>query len=102
MTNTPADVLGIQGTEIDGKYVVGQPIGEGGFSVVYRAEHKIWRQPVALKCFKILSNVAPDQRQKLLDSFLQEGKIMTDLSSRTAGIVQARDVGYFHTRTGEW
>jgi eukaryotic-like serine/threonine-protein kinase len=96
------DPLGISGTIIADKYRMEQVIGEGGFSVVYRAEHTIWQQPVAIKCFKVLSNAPEDQRNRLLDGFIQEGKLMAQLSSRSAAIVQARDIGTFTTRDGQW
>ncbi len=96
------DSLRISGTIIADKYRIGPVIGEGGFSVVYRAEHTIWKQPVAIKCFKILSHAPAEQRDQLLDGFIQEGKLMTALSSRSAAIVQARDVGTFTTPEGLW
>ncbi len=96
------DPLGISGTLIADKYRVDRAIGEGGFSVVYLAEHTIWQQPVAIKCFKILANAPEDQREKLLNGFIQEGKLMAQLSSRSAAIVQARDVGTFTTPSGQW
>ncbi len=96
------DPLGISGTLLAEKYAIGEAIGEGGFSVVYRAEHTIWQQPVAIKCFKVLANAPEDQRQELLEGFIQEGKLMAQLSSRTAAIVQARDVGNFITAEGQW
>ncbi|MFO0556012.1 MAG: bifunctional serine/threonine-protein kinase/formylglycine-generating enzyme family protein [Polyangiaceae bacterium] len=91
--NAPIDALGLVGTVVDQKYRVEAVVGEGGFSIVYRAEHIIWKQPVALKCFNALAGVPPQMRQELLQAFIQEGKLMTSLSSRTAAIVQARDVG---------
>ncbi len=93
------DPLGIVGTVIDQKYRVDGVVGEGGFSVVYRAEHIIWKQPVALKCFNVLAGVPPQMRDELLQGFIQEGKLMTSLSSRTAAIVQARDVGQLRVPT---
>jgi formylglycine-generating enzyme required for sulfatase activity/serine/threonine protein kinase len=96
------DPLGISGTILAEKYRIGAAIGEGGFSVVYQAEHTIWQQPVAIKCFKVLANAPEDQRQGLLDGFIQEGKLMAQLSSRSAAIVQARDVGNFITPDGQW
>jgi formylglycine-generating enzyme required for sulfatase activity len=96
------DPLGISGTILADKYKIGPAIGEGGFSVVYKAEHTIWQQPVAIKCFKVLANAPEDQRQGLLDGFIQEGKLMAQLSSRSAAIVQARDVGNFITPDGQW
>src|SRR3954471_1057105 len=96
------DPLGISGTLIADKYRISHAVGEGGFSVVYLAEHTIWRQPVAIKCFKVLANAPEDQRESLLDGFIQEGKLMASLSSRSAAIVQARDVGTFTTPDGQW
>jgi formylglycine-generating enzyme required for sulfatase activity/serine/threonine protein kinase len=96
------DPLGISGTIIADKYRMGHVVGEGGFSVVYRAEHTIWQQPVAIKCFKVLANAPEDQRDHLLDGFIQEGKLMAQLSSRSAAIVQARDIGTFTSRDGQW
>jgi formylglycine-generating enzyme required for sulfatase activity/serine/threonine protein kinase len=96
------DPLGISGTMIADKYRIAHAVGEGGFSVVYLAEHTIWRQPVAIKCFKVLANAPEDQREGLLNGFIQEGKLMASLSSRSAAIVQARDVGTFTTPDGQW
>jgi len=96
------DPLGISGTLIADKYRIAHAVGEGGFSVVYLAEHTIWRQPVAIKCFKVLANAPEEQREGLLDGFIQEGKLMASLSSRSAAIVQARDVGTFTTPDGQW
>src|ERR1700710_1580236 len=97
MIDASRDPLGITGTLIADKYRMGESIGEGGFSVVYLAEHTIWQQPVAIKCFKILANAPEAQREPLLNGFIQEGKLMAQLSSRSAAIVQARDVGTFTT-----
>src|SRR5690349_8732938 len=96
------DSFGIVGTVIAEKYKVERVVDEGGFSIVYKAEHLIWREPVALKCFKVLTGAAPDQRDMLLDAFIQEGKLMTSLSSRSAAIVQARDIGKLTTKDGQW
>ena len=102
MTTGLQDSLGLIGTTVDQKYRVESVIGEGGFSVVYRAEHIIWKQKVALKCFNALANVPVALRQELVQAFIQEGKLMTSLSSRTAAIVQARDVGTMTVpRTGD-
>jgi formylglycine-generating enzyme required for sulfatase activity len=100
--DTHSDSLGLAGTVIAEKYRLEKVVGEGGFSVVYRAEHLIWRQPVAIKCFKALQNAPEDQRSMLLDGFVQEGKLMAELSSRSAAIVQARDIGTFTTPDGTW
>jgi eukaryotic-like serine/threonine-protein kinase len=40
-------------------------------------------------------------REELIQGFLQEGKLMTSLSTRSAAIVQARDVGTLTTPAGQ-
>src|SRR4051812_33749433 len=94
------DPLGIVGTTIGDKYVIEQVVGEGGFGIVYRAKHKIWNQPVAIKCFKAMAELSAEARENLLKDFIQEGALLSQLSGRTASIVQARDVGTFTTEGG--
>ncbi|WP_437875135.1 SUMF1/EgtB/PvdO family nonheme iron enzyme [Sorangium sp. So ce513] len=97
-----SDPLHLAGTLIADKYRIDHAVGEGGFSVVYKAEHIIWKQPVALKCFTLLANAPAEQRDELLKAFIQEGKLMAELSSRSAAIVQARDIGTFNAPDGQW
>ncbi len=96
------DPLGIIGTTVSDKYAVEAVVDEGGFSIIYRATHRIWNQPVALKCFKLWSRLAPDKRDALLEDFIREGALLSELSRRSASIVQARDVGTFTTPAGAW
>jgi eukaryotic-like serine/threonine-protein kinase len=98
----PEDPLQIAGATIAEKYFVESFVVEGGFSLLYRAQHKVWKQPVALKFLKILSTVNAQDRQNLLDSFVQEGALLRELSSRTASILQAHDVGTMTCPNGEW
>ena len=100
--NVLNDRFGLVGTIVADKYVVQRVVGEGGFGVVFRAMHRIWDEPVALKCFTALSNAPVEMRDELLDQFVQEGKLLTALSSRTTGIVQARDIGTLTTPGGAW
>lgn len=100
MIQVMSDPLGLVGTTID-KYRVESAIAQGGFSVVYRATHTIWNQPVALKVFHITAGLPAAVRREFLDGFIQEGKLITSLSSTTAAIVQARDVGSFIAASGE-
>jgi formylglycine-generating enzyme required for sulfatase activity len=95
------DSLQLVGTTLVGKYDVESVVGEGGFAIVYRAQHKLWKRTVAVKVFKALGDVAPDQRSKLLEAFIQEGALLADLSERSAAICQARDVGMLTTPRGE-
>jgi formylglycine-generating enzyme required for sulfatase activity len=96
------DPLGIAGQVIAEKYRIEKLVGEGGFAVVYRAIHTIWNKPVAIKFFNGLSNAPMDQREQFKDAFIQEGALLTELSSQTAGIVQARDVGTYTSPDGQW
>jgi CheY-like chemotaxis protein len=41
-----------EGFMLDGRYLVGKPVGEGGFAVVYRAEQKSTGQEVAIKVLR--------------------------------------------------
>jgi formylglycine-generating enzyme required for sulfatase activity len=59
--------------------------------------HLIWKRPVALKVFKALVDLSDGERKNLLDAFIQEGALLSELSARTAAIVQARDIGTLDT-----
>ncbi len=87
------DPLGLQGTVIDGKYVLGRAAGEGGAAIVYRAENTVWQVPVAVKFFVALSQAPPNEQASLLADFTQEGRLVADLSTRCSAIVQPRDFG---------
>src|SRR5262245_21109689 len=91
------DPLGIVGTLVADKYRVEQLVGEGGFAVVYRALHTVWQLPVAIKFFNALAYVPSEQQQGFEESFINEGKLLTRLSSRTSAIVQAHDIGTLTT-----
>jgi formylglycine-generating enzyme required for sulfatase activity/serine/threonine protein kinase len=95
------DTLQLVGRTIADKYAVESLVGEGGFATVYRAMHVIWKRPVALKVFKAFGSFSENDRQRLLDEFVQEGALLADLSARTAAIVQARDIGMLETSKGE-
>jgi eukaryotic-like serine/threonine-protein kinase len=95
------DPLALIGTTIAEKYALGSVVGEGGFAIVYRATHLLWKRPVAVKVFKALGEVAEHDRQRLLDDFIQEGRLLAELSERSSAIVQARDVGMLTTKNGE-
>jgi eukaryotic-like serine/threonine-protein kinase len=94
------DTLALIGTTVADKYVVESIVGEGGFAVVYRALHKIWKRPVALKVFKALGEVPAEDREKLLEDFIREGALLAELSEKSASICQARDVGMLTAPNG--
>ncbi len=99
---TKDDPLGIVGTTIDGKYTIDGLIGEGGAAVVYRATNREWDVKVALKFYLALANAPLDVRDKLLEEFIQEGRLMGKLSSRSAAVVQPRDMGAITRSDGSW
>jgi len=101
VSSTEEDPLGLVGTTIGEKYAIESVVGEGGFAIVYRATHTLWKRPVAVKVFKALGEVAQDQRKKLLEDFIQEGALLADLSERSTAIVQARDIGTTKTAGGD-
>ena len=86
------DPLNIVGTTVLDKYRIESVVGEGGFAIVYRAMHLIWKRPVAIKAFRALGSYAPDKRDMLLEGFIREGQLLAELSERSAAIVQARDI----------
>jgi formylglycine-generating enzyme required for sulfatase activity len=91
------DPLGIVGTLVAEKYRVEQLVGEGGFAVVYRALHTGLQLPVAIKFFNALAFVPTGRQKDFEEAFINEGKLLTRLSSRTSSIVQAHDIGTLKT-----
>lgn len=96
------DPLNVVGQTIADKYLIERLVGEGGFAVVYRAEHTIWKRPVAIKFFNALAGSPVEQRAELEQAFINEGALLSELSTHTAHIVQARDVGSYTTAAGQW
>lgn len=87
------DPQSLVGTTLADKYVVESVVGEGGFAVVYRATHSVWKRPVALKVFKVFADASHERREQLLADFVREGALLAELSERSSAIVQARDIG---------
>jgi serine/threonine protein kinase len=97
-----SDPFGLVGSTIAGHFAVEEVVGEGGFSVVYRARHTLWNRPVAIKAFRGFETADAEGRERLLRSFVQEGAILAELSERTTAIVQARDTATLYTPNGDW
>jgi eukaryotic-like serine/threonine-protein kinase len=97
-----SDPLNLVGHVLDGKYRVEAFVSEGGFAMVYRAEHLIWRKPVAIKLFSGLSSAPDAMRASLHEAFIQEGAFLSELSTETASIVQPRDIGTYTAEGGAW
>ena len=52
-------------------------VGEGGFALVHRAMHRVWKRPVGLPC---LGDPPADKRAGLVESFIQEGPACSRIS----------------------
>ncbi|MSP24220.1 MAG: serine/threonine protein kinase [Myxococcales bacterium] len=83
-----ADLFGILGTNIAGAFRVQEVIAEGGFGVVYRAEHVAFRAPVALKCLKIPASIAAEARDAFIENFREEAEILFHLSAQIPEVVR--------------
>ena len=97
-----SDPLALVGTTVAEKYRVDAAVGEGGFAIVYKATHLVWQRPVALKVFRALGEVRADQRDAVMETFIAEGRLLADLSERSAVFVQSRDVATLMTADGQW
>lgn len=82
------DFFGIIGTTLAGSFLVEEVIAEGGYAVVYRAEHVAFRAPVALKCLKLPRTMLPDQRETFVESFREEAEILFHLSASIPEVVR--------------
>jgi serine/threonine-protein kinase len=84
-----ADPFGLTGQIIDGQLRVGEAIGEGGFSIVYKGEHIGLGEPVAIKCLKLPRKLEP----KLVDAFgkrfRDEGRLLYRLSQGSLYIARS-------------
>src|SRR3954462_7893331 len=84
----PEDLFGIVGTVIASAYHVESVVAEGGFGVVYRAQHGAFRAPVALKCLKVPEEMTAEQRHQFLDKFREEGELLFRLSAHIPAVVR--------------
>jgi hypothetical protein len=96
------DPFGWVGHTVAGKFRVEAFIAEGGFGVVYRALHVGFDAPVALKCLKLPARLQGGDRERFLEAFHAEGRLLHQLSRATTGIVQALDVGAAVSPSGTW
>ncbi|MBL8608117.1 MAG: serine/threonine protein kinase [Myxococcales bacterium] len=84
------DPFGLVGKTIDGKYLTERVVGEGGFGVVYAAQHLVLKQRVAVKVLKPQGGTVAEQNA-LTDAFLREARVLFTLSHKA--IVRFYEVG---------
>ncbi len=102
MSDEPKDPFGWVGATLDEKYRIDELIGEGGFSVVYRAHHLGFSEHVAVKFLRVPETLEGKQRARFFESFMEEGRLFHRLSRATTSIVQALDVGAADSPNGLW
>jgi serine/threonine-protein kinase len=75
-----------EGTVVDGRYVIGAPLGRGGMGAVYRAYHTARRAPVALKVLSreamaAEAGVARFAREAMLASMVESDHVVRVLDA---------------------
>jgi eukaryotic-like serine/threonine-protein kinase len=102
MREPTADIFGIVGSTLGGAYEVESVVAEGGFAVVYRARHRGFSAPVALKCLKLSQRLSPERQARFLAQFRSEAELMFQLSSRIPSVVRPLHVDALTTAQGSF
>jgi serine/threonine-protein kinase len=97
---TPADPFDLVGAVVDGRYRVLRAVGQGGFGVVYRAQHLGFDSPIALKLLKLPDDCSNPRRQARIVSFQREGRMLFELSYLHASVLRAHETGTIRARDG--
>ena len=96
------DVFGIVGTTQAGNFKVERAVAEGGFGVVYRAQHGGFRAPVALKCLKVPEGMTQLQRNVFLEKFREEAELLFRLSAAIPEVVRPLHVDVLQQQDGRF
>ncbi len=97
---TRVDPFGIGGSVVDGRYRVEHVVGQGGFGVVYRAQHLGFESPIALKVLKLPDDGSSARRHARIASFQLEGRMLFELSGLHPSFVRALETGAIRGRDG--
>jgi serine/threonine protein kinase len=87
------DPFGFAGQIIESQFRVDAPIGEGGFSIVYRGHHLGLNEPVAIKCLKLRPGLSAKLEDSLVERFRAESRISYRLSQGNLDIVRSVSSG---------
>jgi serine/threonine-protein kinase len=82
------DPFGLAGQVLDGQYRIERPIGEGGFSVVYRGMNQGIGEPIAVKCLKLTTNLDTEGIETFTRRFRDEGRLLYRLGQGNLDIVR--------------
>ncbi|MDB4929015.1 MAG: protein kinase, partial [Myxococcaceae bacterium] len=85
------DPFGLVGARLDSRYEVTGMVAQGGFGVVYRAQHRELRKPVAIKVLKTPGDLTPKQHNEFLKRFAEEARTVAQLDH--PHIVRVLDFG---------
>jgi eukaryotic-like serine/threonine-protein kinase len=96
------DVFGIVGTTQAGNFKVERVVAEGGFGVVYRAQHGGFRAPVAIKCLKVPEDMSQLQRNVFLEKFREEAELLFRLSAAIPEVVRPLHVDVLQQKDGRF
>lgn len=96
------DVFGIVGSTVAGIFHVQAVVAEGGFAVVYRAQHTVFRAPVALKCLKIPEHLTDDEQERFERQFQAEAEVLFKLSAGISAVVRPLHVASVLTPAGRF
>ncbi len=88
-----ADTFGLVGQIIDSQLRMEEAIGEGGFSLVYKATHLGLGEPVAVKCLKLPSGVDYKLVPSFTQRFREESRLCYRLSQGNLDIVRSMTSG---------
>ena len=90
---TPPDPFGLVGQVLDGQFRVDHPVGEGGFSVVYRGTHVGLSEPIAVKCLKLPAALGSALVDSFVRRFRDESRLQYKLSQGNLHIVRSLGSG---------
>jgi eukaryotic-like serine/threonine-protein kinase len=89
----PPDPYGLVGQVLDGQFRVDRPVGEGGFSVVYRGKHLGLGEPIAIKCLKLPPRLGSAIVENFVRRFRDESKIQYKLSQASLHVARTIAAG---------
>jgi serine/threonine protein kinase len=87
-----ADVFGLVGQTLEGRYSLLSVVGMGGFGVVYRGVQITFETPVAVKVLRTQAD-APQAQERLLARFREEAALLARLNRFSPNVVRVLDHG---------